>query len=126
MNAVSLAGGFGTRISEETMVRPKPTVEIGERPILWHIMKIYHAHGIKDFVICCGYKCHEIKEFFSNYALLVSDVTFETRNHTMHVHGNNAEDWRVTLVDTGESVMTDGRLVEQIWHKQNSYYGETN
>ncbi|MEM9403029.1 MAG: glucose-1-phosphate cytidylyltransferase [Pseudomonadota bacterium] len=110
MIAVLLAGGYGTRISEETSVRPKPMVEIGDMPILWHIMKIYYAHGIRDFVICCGYKGTAIKEYFANYALNVSDVTFDMRNNSMQVHQNNAEDWRVTLVDTGLSTMTGGRL----------------
>ncbi len=110
MKAVLLAGGFGTRISEETSIRPKPMVEIGDRPILWHIMKIYYAHGVRDFIICCGYKAYVIKEYFSNYALHVSDVTFDTKNNSVHMHGNNAEEWRITLVDTGESTMTGGRL----------------
>ncbi|MCL6566702.1 MAG: glucose-1-phosphate cytidylyltransferase [Acidobacteriia bacterium] len=110
MKAVILAGGYGTRISEESAVRPKPMVEIGGRPILWHIMKIYSAHGINDFVICLGYKGHLIKEFFANYALRMSDVTFDLRQHRQEVHMNGVEPWRVTLVDTGDNTMTGGRL----------------
>lgn len=110
MKAVILAGGFGTRISEESGVRPKPMVEIGGKPILWHIMKIYSAHGINDFVICCGYKGHMIKEYFSNYFLHRSDVTFDLGKNEMHVHRQNAEPWKVTLIDTGENVMTGGRI----------------
>ena len=110
MKAVILAGGLGTRISEETNLRPKPMVEIGGRPILWHIMKIYSAHGINDFVICCGYKGYMIKEYFANYYLHMCDVTFDMVHNRMEVHQNNAEPWRVTLVDTGEDTMTGGRL----------------
>jgi glucose-1-phosphate cytidylyltransferase len=110
MKAVILAGGMGTRISEETVSRPKPMVEIGGRPILWHIMKIYSAHGIHDFIICLGYKGYLIKEYFSNYFLHMSDVTLDMVNNRMEVHQNNAEPWRVTLVDTGENTMTGGRL----------------
>jgi len=110
MKAVILAGGLGTRISEETTLKPKPMVEIGGKPILWHIMKIYSAHGINDFVICCGYKGYVIKEYFANYFLHMSDVTFDMLNNGMEVHQNNAEPWRVTLVDTGEETMTGGRL----------------
>ena len=110
MKAVILAGGFGTRLSEETGVRPKPMVEIGGRPILWHIMKIYSAHGIDDFIICLGYKGHMIKEFFAKYALHRSDVTFDLRNNDMKIHQNDTEPWIVTLVDTGENSMTGGRL----------------
>ena len=110
MKAVILAGGLGTRISEETSTRPKPMVEIGGRPILWHIMKIYSAHGINDFVICCGYKGYMIKEYFANYFLHMSDVTFDIANNKMEVHQKYAEPWKVTLVDTGEDTMTGGRL----------------
>jgi len=110
MKAVILAGGFGTRISEESGVRPKPMVEIGGKPILWHVMKIYSAHGINDFVICCGYKGHMIKEYFSNYFLHTSDVTFDLQKNEMEVHRKNSEPWKVTLVDTGENVMTGGRI----------------
>lgn len=110
MKAVILAGGLGTRISEETSVRPKPMVEIGGRPILWHIMKIYSAHGINDFVVCCGYKGYVIKEYFANYFLHMSDVTFDMQNNKMEVHQRNAEPWRVTLVDTGDNTLTGGRL----------------
>lgn len=110
MKAVILAGGMGTRISEETSVRPKPMVEIGGKPILWHILKIYSAHGINDFVICLGYKGYIIKEYFANYFLHMSDVTFDMAANKMEVHQNNAEPWRVTLVDTGENTMTGGRL----------------
>lgn len=110
MKAVILAGGLGTRISEETSTRPKPMIEIGGRPILWHIMKIYSAHGINDFVVCCGYKGYVIKEYFANYFLHMSDVTFDMQNNKMEVHQRNAEPWRVTLVDTGEHTLTGGRL----------------
>lgn len=110
MKAVILAGGLGTRISEETVSRPKPMVEIGGRPILWHIMKIYSAHGIHDFVICCGYKGYMVKEYFANYFLHMSDVTFDMQENRMEVHHRHVEPWRVTLVDTGEQTMTGGRL----------------
>jgi len=110
MKAVILAGGLGTRISEETHLKPKPMIEIGGRPILWHIMKIYSAHGVNDFVICCGYKGYLIKEYFANYFLHMSDVTFDMSNNRMEVHQKKAEPWRVTLVDTGEETMTGGRL----------------
>lgn len=110
MKAVILAGGLGTRISEETSTRPKPMVEIGGKPILWHIMKIYSAHGINDFIVCLGYKGYMIKEYFANYFLHMSDVTFDMVGNKMEVHQNNAEPWCVTLVDTGESTMTGGRL----------------
>lgn len=110
MKAVILAGGFGTRISEESGVRPKPMVEIGGMPILWHIMKTYSAYGINDFVIACGYKSNVIKDFFINYALYKADVTFDIGKHTIDVHRNGSEDWRVTLVETGENTMTGGRL----------------
>jgi glucose-1-phosphate cytidylyltransferase len=102
MKAVILAGGLGTRLSEETAVRPKPMVEIGGRPILWHILKMYSAHGINDFVICCGYKGILIKEYFANYFLHMSDVTYDMRSNRMEVHSKRAEPWNVTLVDTGE------------------------
>ncbi len=110
MKAVILAGGLGTRLSEETSRIPKPMVEIGGRPILWHIMKIYTAHGINDFVICLGYKGHSIKEYFANYALHHSDVTFDMRNNSIKVHQVVHEPWQVTLIDTGENTMTGGRL----------------
>ena len=110
MKAVILAGGYGTRISEESGVRPKPMVEIGGKPILWHIMKIYAHHGITDFVVCCGYKGHMIKQYFSDYFLLNSDVTFRMDRNEMQIHRNNAEPWTVTLVDTGLETMTGGRL----------------
>lgn len=110
MKAVILAGGLGTRLAEETDLKPKPMVGIGGKPILWHIMKIYSAHGVKDFVICCGYKGYMIKEYFANYFLHQSDVTFCMKNNSMQVHQNNAEPWAVTLVDTGENTMTGGRL----------------
>jgi glucose-1-phosphate cytidylyltransferase len=110
MKAVILAGGLGTRISEETHLRPKPMVEIGGRPILWHILKIFSAHGINEFVICCGYKGYLIKEYFANYFLHMSDVTFDMRNNSMEVHRKKAEPWIITLVDTGASTMTGGRL----------------
>ena len=110
MKVVLLAGGFGTRISEETTLTPKPLIEIGGKPILWHIMKMYSAHGIRDFVICCGYKGYLIKEYFANYFLHTSDVTFDIQRNEMEVHQRNAEPWRVTLIDTGEETMTGGRL----------------
>lgn len=111
MKAVILAGGLGTRLSEETASRPKPMVEIGGKPILWHIMKMYSAHGINDFIICCGYKGYVIKEYFANYFLHMSDVTFNMHDNTMEVHNKRAEPWSVTLVDTGENSMTGGRLL---------------
>lgn len=110
MKAVILAGGLGTRLSEETSTRPKPMVEIGGKPILWHIMKMYSSHGINDFVICCGYKGYVIKEYFANYFLHMSDVSFNMRDNGMVVHNKRAEPWNVTLVDTGEHSMTGGRL----------------
>lgn len=111
MKAVILAGGFGTRLSEETSVRPKPLVEIGDKPILWHIMKIYSTHGINEFIICCGYKGYLIKEYFANYFLHTSDVTFDIAGNKMELHNRHAEPWRVTLVDTGDTTMTGGRLL---------------
>ncbi len=110
LKAVILAGGFGTRISEEAILKPKPMIEIGGKPILWHVMKIYSAHGVNDFIICCGYKGYIIKEYFANYFLHMSDVTFDMEENKMTVHHRKAEPWRVTLVDTGESSMTGGRL----------------
>ena len=110
MKAVLLAGGLGTRISEETNVRPKPMVEVGGRPLLWHIMKTYSHHGINDFVVCCGYKGYVIKEYFANYFLHMSDVTFDMSENKMEVHQRYAEPWRVTLVDTGNETATGGRL----------------
>jgi glucose-1-phosphate cytidylyltransferase len=110
MKLIILAGGLGTRISEETSSRPKPMVEIGGKPILWHILKIYSSHGINDFIICCGYKGYMIKEYFANYFLHMSDITFDMANNKMEVHQRNAESWKVTLVDTGEDTMTGGRL----------------
>lgn len=110
MKAVILAGGLGTRISEETSTKPKPMIEIGGRPVLWHIMKTYSAHGVNEFVICCGYKGYLIKEYFANYFLHMSDVTFDMTNNSMHVHQKKAEPWKVTLVDTGEATQTGGRL----------------
>ena len=110
MKAVILAGGLGTRISEETHLKPKPMIEIGGKPILWHLMKIYSSHGINDFVICCGYKGYIIKEYFNNYFLHMSDVTFDISNNKMKVHQQSAEPWTVTLVDTGEDTQTGGRL----------------
>lgn len=110
MKLVILAGGLGTRISEETSSRPKPMVEVGGKPILWHLMKIYSSYGVNDFIICCGYKGYVIKEYFANYFLHTSDVTFNMTNNHIEVHQKKAEPWRVTLVDTGESTMTGGRL----------------
>lgn len=110
MKAVILAGGLGTRISEETHLKPKPMLEIGGKPILWHIMKLYSAHGVNEFVICCGYKGYVIKEYFANYFLHMSDVTFDMERNQMEVHQRNVEPWRVTLVDTGDDTLTGGRL----------------
>lgn len=110
MKAVILAGGLGTRLSEETSLRPKPMVEIGGKPILWHIMKMYSHYGINDFIICCGYKGYVIKEYFANYFLHMSDVTFDMQHNEMHVHEKRAEPWKVTLIDTGDESMTGGRL----------------
>lgn len=110
MKAVILAGGLGTRISEETAVRPKPMIEIGGMPVLWHLLKIYSHHGINDFIICLGYKGYLIKEYFANYFLHMSDVTFDLANNSMEVHQQHAEPWRVTLVDTGDNTQTGGRL----------------
>jgi glucose-1-phosphate cytidylyltransferase len=118
MKAVILAGGLGTRISEETNNRPKPMIEIGGKPILWHIMKIYSAHGVNDFVVCCGYKGYMIKEYFANYFLHMSDVTFDMSKNSMEVHQRSAEPWRVTLIDTGENTMTGGRLKRVSSHVQ--------
>jgi glucose-1-phosphate cytidylyltransferase len=110
MKAVILAGGLGTRISEETHLKPKPMIEIGGKPILWHIMKLYSAHGVHEFVICCGYRGYVIKEYFANYFLHMSDVTFDMEHNEMEVHQRKAEPWRVTLVDTGDETLTGGRL----------------
>jgi glucose-1-phosphate cytidylyltransferase len=110
MKAVIFAGGLGTRLSEETSVRPKPMVEIGGKPILWHIMKMYSHYGVHDFVICCGYKGYVIKEYFANYFLHMTDVTFDMRHNSMEVHHMRAEPWKVTLIDTGDETMTGGRL----------------
>ena len=110
MKAVLLAGGLGTRISEESNTRPKPMIEIGGKPILWHIMKMHSHHGINDFIVCCGYKGYLIKEYFANYFLHTSDVTFDMQKNSMEVHQRFAEPWKVTLVDTGEDTMTGGRL----------------
>lgn len=110
MKAVILAGGLGTRLSEETTIRPKPMVEIGGKPILWHILKMYSHHGVNDFVICCGYKGYVIKEYFANYFLHMSDVTFDMRSNRMEVHQRRAESWNITLIDTGDDSMTGGRL----------------
>lgn len=111
MKVVILAGGLGTRLSEETHLKPKPMIEIGGKPVLWHIMKIYSTHGINDFIICCGYLGYQIKEYFANYFLHMSDVTFDMEKNRMEVHQNNVEPWRVTLVDTGDDTMTGGRLM---------------
>ena len=122
MKAVILAGGLGTRLSEETSIKPKPMVEVGGQPILWHIMKIYSAHGVNDFIVCCGYKGYVIKEYFANYFLRMSDVTFDMRFNQMNIHSGNAEPWRVTLVDTGENTMTGGRLKRVREHVGNSTF----
>ena len=129
MKAVILAGGLGTRISEETHLKPKPMIEIGGKPILWHVMKMYSAHGINEFIICCGYKGYVIKEYFANYFLHVSDVTFDMRQNKMQVHQQKAEPWQVTLVETGEETMTGGRLkrVESYLSQEDSFcftYGD--
>jgi glucose-1-phosphate cytidylyltransferase len=129
MKAVILAGGLGTRLSEETHLKPKPMLEIGGKPILWHILKIYSAHNVNDFVICCGYKGYLIKEYFANYFLHMSDVTFDIKNNRMQVHQHNAEPWLVTLVDTGEKTLTGGRLkrVSQYVQDEDSFcftYGD--
>lgn len=110
MKAVILAGGLGTRISEESVTRPKPMIEVGGKPILWHIMKMYSSHGIDDFIICCGYKGYVIKEYFANYFLHMSEVTIDMTNNSIEVHHQKAEPWKVTLVDTGEATQTGGRL----------------
>ena len=119
MKAVILAGGLGTRISEETHLKPKPLIEIGGKPILWHIMKIYSSHGVNDFVICCGYKGYLIKEYFANYFLHMSDVTFDMTNNIMKVHQKNVEPWNVTLIDTGDKTSTGGRLKRVADHLKN-------
>lgn len=119
MKAVILAGGYGTRLSEETGLRPKPMVEIGGKPILWHIMKIYSAYGINDFIICCGYKGYVIKEYFANYFLHMADITFDLSNNKFETHRNTSEPWKVTLIDTGENSGTGGRL-----KKVKDYIGE--
>jgi glucose-1-phosphate cytidylyltransferase len=127
MKAVILAGGFGTRISEESHLRPKPMIEIGGRPVLWHIMKIYGRYGITEFVICCGYKGYVIKEYFANYFLHMSDVTIDMRTNGMEVHRGTAEPWRVTLVDTGEGTQTGGRLARVRDHVDDTFcmtYGD--
>ncbi len=110
MKAVILAGGLGTRISEETHLKPKPMIEIGGKPILWHILKMYSSHGVNDFIICCGYKGYVIKEYFANYFLHMSDVTFDMKHNKMEVHQQKAEPWKITLVDTGDETLTGGRL----------------
>jgi glucose-1-phosphate cytidylyltransferase len=119
MKVVILAGGLGTRISEETHVKPKPMIEIGGKPILWHIMKSYSVHGINEFVVCCGYKGYVIKEYFANYFLHMSDVTFDMEHNQMEVHQRHAEPWKVTLVDTGDDTMTGGRLKRVAEHVRN-------
>ena len=111
LKAIILAGGLGTRLAEETDIKPKPMIEIGQRPILWHIMKIYSAYGINDFIICCGYKGYVIKEYFANYFLHMSDITFDLNNNQMEVHQKNVEPWKITLLDTGYETMTAGRLL---------------
>jgi glucose-1-phosphate cytidylyltransferase len=122
MKAVILAGGLGTRISEETQLKPKPMIEIGGKPILWHIMKIYSTYGINEFVICCGYKGYMIKEYFANYFLHMSDVTFDIKNNKMEVHRKFAEPWKITLVDTGIDTMTGGRLKKIKEHVDNETF----
>ena len=129
MKAVILAGGLGTRISEESSIRPKPMIEIGGKPILWHIMKMYSHYGINDFIVCCGYKGYVIKEYFANYFLHMSDITFDIKNNSMEVHQHYSEPWKVTLIDTGEQTMTGGRLkrVKQYVEDEESFcmtYGD--
>jgi glucose-1-phosphate cytidylyltransferase len=127
LKSVILAGGLGTRISEESHTRPKPMIEIGGKPILWHIMKIYGTYGITDFVICCGYKGYVIKEYFANYFLHMSDITFDLAGNSMRIHRQNAEPWHVTLVDTGETTMTGGRLLRARQHLDSTFcltYGD--
>jgi glucose-1-phosphate cytidylyltransferase len=127
MKVVILAGGLGTRISEESHLRPKPMVEIGGKPIMWHIMKLYGFHGITDFVICCGYKGYIIKEYFANYFLHMSDVTFDMSSNTMQVHQRHAEPWRVTLIETGEATQTGGRIARVRDHINSTFcltYGD--
>ena len=129
MKAVILAGGLGTRISEESSIRPKPMIEIGGKPILWHIMKMYSHYGINDFIVCCGYKGYVIKEYFANYFLHMSDITFDIKNNSMEVHQHYSEPWKVTLIDTGEQTMTGGRLkrVQQYLENEESFcmtYGD--
>jgi len=119
MKAVILAGGLGTRFSEETTEKPKPMIEIGGKPILWHIMKMYSSHGVNEFVVCCGYKGYVIKEYFKNYFLHMSDVTFDMTDNNMHVHTERAEPWKITLVDTGDASMTGGRLLRVKDHLRN-------
>jgi glucose-1-phosphate cytidylyltransferase len=122
MKAVILAGGFGTRISEESAVKPKPMIEIGEKPILWHIMKIYSSHGINDFIVCCGYKGYSIKEYFANYYLHGADVTFDLGNRSVEIHHDSSEPWRITCVETGLSTMTGGRLRRVRQHLDNETF----
>jgi glucose-1-phosphate cytidylyltransferase len=122
VKVVLLAGGVGSRLTEETTVKPKPLVEIGEQPILWHIMKIYAAHGLSDFVICCGYKGNLIKEYFASYALRTADVTFDLREDKMVVHGRRTEPWRVTLIDTGRDTLTGGRLLRVREHLEDETF----
>jgi len=122
MKAVILAGGLGTRLAEETVLRPKPMIEIGGKPILWHIMKIYAAHGVNDFIVCLGYKGYMIKEYFANYFLHSSDVTFDLSNNRMDIHQNSAEPWRVTLIDTGETTQTGGRLRRVARHLDGQHF----
>jgi glucose-1-phosphate cytidylyltransferase len=119
MKAVILAGGRGTRLSEETIARPKPLVEIGGRPILWHIMKIYSAHGVNEFIVCCGYRGEQIRDYFANYLIRMSDVTFDLTEQTVEIHSHRAESWRVTVVDTGEETQTAGRLKRVASYLQN-------
>ena len=126
MKVVILAGGLGTRISEETHLRPKPMIEIGGKPLLWHIMKIYASHGVTDFIICCGYKGYAIKKYFANYFLHMSDVTFDMKENKMSVHQKNAEPWKVTLVDTGDDTMTGGRIKRlQTYLDDEQFFGLT-
>jgi glucose-1-phosphate cytidylyltransferase len=127
LKAVILAGGLGSRLAEETVIRPKPMVEIGGMPLLWHVMKLYSSHGIDDFVICLGYKGYMIKEYFANYYLHTSDITFDIANNAMEVHQSAAEPWRVTLVDTGQETMTGGRLKRALAHVDEEFcftYGD--
>ena len=124
MKAVILAGGYGTRISEETDVKPKPMIDLGGKPVLWHILKFYAHYEVRDFIICCGYKSYAIKEYFANYLLHMSDVTFDLQKNSMEVHNRRVEPWKITLVDTGEDTMTGGRIkrISEYVEKEEAFF----